>query len=245
MNDVFDAISTRLKSPYFGYAILAFFALNWRGIFLLAISEGDPSSRLQAFDSVTSHWSIFVFPLIVGAIVAASSQWLKYVFLLIAKKPLELIENSNLEADHKRAIRQSELEQLRAQISAARESELIERAKRDESIAQISDESKKKELEKKIEEIRRERDVNISDRAKELIKAAASEQNGTILKPRTIGDQVIHAGQESFGKGSRRDYAAYDAALSELLSKGYVKSMGGKGDVFELTHQGWELADSF
>ena len=52
MNDVIDAINTRFKSPYFGYAVLAFFALNWRGIFLLSATEGDPASRLEAFDSV-------------------------------------------------------------------------------------------------------------------------------------------------------------------------------------------------
>ena len=34
MNDIFDAISARIKAPYFGYALLAFIGLNWRGIFL-------------------------------------------------------------------------------------------------------------------------------------------------------------------------------------------------------------------
>jgi len=224
---------------------LAFLALNWRGIFLLTVSEGDPESRLEAFDSVTSYWSTVVFPLIVGAVVAASSHWLKYLFLLIAEKPLELIENSNLEAEHKKAIRQSELEQVRVALAATRETELIERAKRDESIAQISDESKKKELEEEIGKIRRERDIKISDGAKELLKAAASDKNGTIMKPRTIGEQSIQAGKLSFGRESKRDYAAYDSALSELIANGYVKSVGNKGEIFELTHEGWKLADAF
>jgi hypothetical protein len=245
MNDVLDAINTRLRSPYFGYAILAFLALNWRGIFLLVVSEGDPASRLEAFDSVTSYWSLVVFPLIVGAVVAASSHWLKYLFLLIAKKPLELIENSNLEAEHKKAIRKSELEQVRIELAATRETELIERAKRDESIAQITDESKKKELEEEIGKIRRKRDIKITDNAKELLKAAASDGNGTIMKPQTIGEQSIQAGKRSFGKGSKRDYAAYDSALSELIENGYVKAVGHKGEIFELTHEGWEVVDAF
>lgn len=245
MNDVIDAINTRLKSPYFGYAVLAFFALNWRGIFLLSATEGDPAVRLEAFDSVTSYWSLVVFPLIAGGIVAASTHWLKYIFLLIAEKPLELIENSNLEAEHKKAIRQSELEQTRAELTAAREQELIERAKRDESISQISDETKKKELEEEIGKLRKDRDTKLSDKAKELLKAAASDKKGSIMKPQTLGEQSIQAGSKAFGKGAKREYAAYDSALRELIAYGYVQAVGHKGEMFELTHEGWELADAF
>ncbi|GAB1268366.1 hypothetical protein NBRC116493_16190 [Aurantivibrio infirmus] len=245
MNDVIDAINTRLKSPYFGYAVLSFFALNWRGIFLLSATEGDPTSRLEAFDSATSYWSLVVFPLIAGAIVAASTHWLKYLFLLVAEKPLELIENSNLEAEHKKAIRQSELEQVRVDITAARERELIDRAKRDESISQITDEKKKKELEAEISKIRTEHDINLSEFAKNLLKAAASDKNGTIMKPKTIGEQSIQAGGKVFGKGSKREYAAYDSALKELMANGYVIGVGYKDEIFELTHEGWLLADAF
>lgn len=244
MNDVIDAINTRLKSPYFGYAVLAFLALNWRGIFLLYATQGDPATRLEAFDSVTSYWSLVILPLIAGAIVAASTHWLKYFFLLAAEKPLELIENSNLEAEHKKAIRQSELEQKRVELAAARETELIERAKRDESISEIADESKKKELEKQIERIRRESDIKLSEYAKELLKAAASDEIGSIIKINTLSGQSIQAGSRSFGKGSKREYMAYDSGLTELSVNGYVRAMDLDGDAYELTHEGWELADA-
>lgn len=212
---------------------------------MLSATDGDPTTRLEAFDSVTSFWSLVVFPLFAGAIVAASTHWLKYFFLLVAEKPLELIENSTLEAEHKKVIRRSELEQVRAELTAKREEELIERAKRDESIAQISDEAKKKELEEEIGKIRRERDIRLSESAKELLKAAASDINGTISKLQTLGEQSIQAGSKAFGKGSKREYAAYDSALSELIASGFVKSVGHRGEMFELTHEGWELADAF
>lgn len=243
MKEVLDAINTRIKSPYFGYAILAFFALNWRAIFLLVLTEAEPVAKLKAFDSETSCWSLVVLPLVAGAIVAASTHWLRYLFLLIAEKPLELIENSNLEAEHKKALRHAELEQSRAKLTATKESELIDRAKRDEKIAEIEDESKKKELEEKIEKIRKKRDISISEVANELLMAAA-EDSGTIMKRQTLGPQSIQSGKKSFGGESKRAYAEYEAALSELVTKKLVKEVGTKGEIFELTHEGWGLADA-
>jgi hypothetical protein len=244
MKDVVDAINSRIRSPYFGYAVLAFFALNWRGIFLLIVSTDSPTERLQLFDTVTNVWSLVVLPIIAGALVAASTHWLRYLFLLVSKKPLELIENSNLEAEHRKFIRQAELEQLRTDLAAKRESELIERAKRDESIAEISDESKKKELEEEIKKIRSERDIALSDNARELLLAAASEDNGRIMTPKTLGEQSIQAGKKTFGKNSKRSYAAYESALNELVASGHVQPVGYKGEIYELTHEGWQLADA-
>lgn len=244
MKDVVDAINSRIRSPYFGYAVLAFIAFNWRGVFLLLVSTGSPAERLKLFDTATSFWSLGVFPLIVGALVAASTHWLRYIFLLVARKPLELIENSNLEAEHRKFIRQSELEKVRTDLAAKRESELIDRAKRDESIAEISDDLKKKELEKEIKRIRTERDIKLSDKASELLLAAASEENGTIMTPKTLGGQSIQAGKKAFGKGSKRDYSAYESALKELVASGYVQPVGYKGEIYELTHEGWSLADA-
>jgi hypothetical protein len=63
-------------------------------------------------------------------------------------------------------------------LAGKRESELIDRAKRDESIAEISDKSKKKVLEEEIKKTRNERDVNLPEKAGELVLTAASEDKG-------------------------------------------------------------------
>jgi hypothetical protein len=244
MKDVIDAINSRLRSPYFGYAVLAFLAFNWRGIFLLLTSNATPIDRLALFDSETNYWTLAVLPLIVGALVAASNHWLKYLFLLIARKPLELIDNSNLVSEHKKIIQQAELEMVRSDLAAKRESELIERAKRDESLAELFDESKKKELEEKIYKIREARDIKLSNEARELLTAAASEEKGTILVLKTLGGGSMQAGKKAFGSQSKKDYAAYEAALRELVAAGYVKPAGHKGQIFELTHEGWQLVDA-
>lgn len=256
-----DAVSSRIKTPYFGYAILAFFALNWRGIFLLATTAGTPQERLAAFDCVTSHYTLVVWPLVVGALVAASTHWIQYLFGLISMKPAGLIDNIRLEAEHRKTIRQTELEQSRSDLFAVKEQELIERAKRDEEVARIEDEEAKEKLAAQLENLRRERDqlsaqlknqisvgkptaYNISPEATELLQAASENKNGTILKPRSIGNRSIQAGKKLFGSESSRDFAQYEDALEELISHGLVKGLSDKGEMFELTHKGWQVADA-
>jgi hypothetical protein len=261
MKEIVEAVSTRIKSPYFGYSILAFFALNWRGIFLLVVTEGTPQARLAAFDCVTSELTLVVFPLLIGALVAALNHWIRYLFGWISRKPLELIDNLSLEAEHKKTIRQSELEQSRSDLFSVKEKELIARAKRDEEVAEIEDVDAKEKLAAQLNALRRERDqlseqlksqssmghpsaISLSKEAVEILKAAAKNKSGTILKSKAIGGANIQASGASFGKESSRDYAKYEKALDDLIAFGFVKEVGVKGEVFHLTHEGWEAADA-
>lgn len=76
-----------------------------------------------------------------------------------------------------------------------------------------------------------------------LLKAAASDEHGTIVKMEYIGGQQIKAGKKSFGESSRREFTKWEAALNELLKHGFVVDRGYKGEYFELTHEGWRAAD--
>lgn len=262
MKDVIDAVSSRIKTPYFGYAVLAFFALNWRGIFLLVTTTGSPQERLAAFDTVTNNYTLLVLPLFAGAVVAASTSWIQYIFGVISRKPSGLIDNLYLEAEHKKTIRQAELEQSRSDLFAVKEKELIDRAKRDEEVAGIEDDAAKERLAAQIESLRQERDQlsaqlknqstigkpsanTLSKEAIEIIKAASESESGTIIRPRSIGERTVQAGEKTFGSENSRDFAKYDAALDELIKKNLVKALGAKGEVFELTSNGWQVADAF
>ena len=39
MKEVLDAFSARIKSPIFGYGILAFFGINWNPIFYILLAK--------------------------------------------------------------------------------------------------------------------------------------------------------------------------------------------------------------
>lgn len=256
MNDILDAVSARIKAPYFGYTLLAFIAMNWRGIFLLAATEGSPQDRLAAFDAETSASSLIVYPLLVGAVVAASAAWIRLVFEFISRRPLEAIDNLYIESEHRKTIHKTRLERSRASFFAEKEEELIERARRDYKVQAIEDEELKQKLAQEIESLRRKRDrmsetLNASKSAhqlspleSEMLKAAAKDGGGTIAKNEYLEGRTIQIGRIIFGEGSPRDFAKYESALRSLASKDLIKSMGGKDVLFELTDSGWQLADA-
>lgn len=256
MQEILDAISARVKAPYFGYALLAFIGLNWRGIFLLTVTKGSPQQRLAAFDAQTDAWSLIVIPLIVGGLVTLVSPWVRLGFGLLSRRPFEHIDNLHLDSEHRKTIRKTQLEQSRADFFASKESELIERAKRDEEVLEIENEKVKEKLTKEIDALRRERErmsVDLSEGGKEfrlslqereILKAAALDKSGGIMKMSYIGGRTIKAGKLTIGDESARDFAKYDSALNNLVSKGLVAAVGHNGEMFELTHAGWQLSDS-
>ncbi|MBB3777502.1 hypothetical protein FHY16_000223 [Xanthomonas campestris] len=255
MKEIFDAVSTRIKAPYFGYALLAFISLNWRGLFLLSVTNGNPQERLKAFDSQTDAWSLIVLPLFIGALVTLVSPWIRLGFGYLAKRPFEYMDNLNLDSEHKKNIRKTQLEQSRADFFAGKESELIKRAKRDEEILEIEDAQLKEKLKQEIDALRREREkmsvdlggqseaVHMSTPEREILKAAAQDKSGSIMIMSYISGRIIQAGSRTFGEGGGRDLSKYDSALKNLVSKNLVSAVGHKGEMFELTHAGWQLAD--
>ena len=84
---------------------------------------------------------------------------------------------------------------------------------------------------------------SLTEEAITLLKAAAQKDDGTILKVAYIGGKHIQAGGQQFGGGAGRESAKWESALNELVNDGLVVAIGYKDQVFELTHQGWALAD--
>jgi len=255
VKEVVDAVNNRIKTPYFGYAILAFIALNWRGFFLLVLSKGKPEEKLALFDAQTDIYTLLIYPLVIGAVVAATSHWLKFIFGILERKPKELFENIQLEAEHKKTIKQSQLEQSRSDFFAVKENELIDRAKRDEAVADIEDLDKKEKLIKQLDSVRAERDKlsnelrnkqlenTLSKEANEILVAASSYKDGTIMKICTKSDRAIQAGNESFGSKDQKSFVKYESALDQLVEHDFVKELGNKGETFEITNKGWELVE--
>ena len=221
------------------------------------ISEGTPGERLALFDAKTDIYTLLIFPLAIGALVAASTHWLRYLFGLIERKPRELVENLQLEADHKKTIKQTQLEQSRSDLFAVKEKELIERAKRDEEVADIEDSETKEKLISQLNKIRNEREQLseelqkksesydfLSKEAREILMAASKDKNGSILKPNTIGERAIRVNKNTFGSKDQRTFVRYEAGLEQLINEQLVKELGLKGEVFELTHKGWEAVNA-
>lgn len=89
-----------------------------------------------------------------------------------------------------------------------------------------------------------ENDKELSDEAKVLLKSAAMRDDGTIVKTTSFNGLTIQAGSKSFGCDSAREAAKWEDALNELETANLVIARGYKGEIYELTHKGWIVADS-
>jgi len=83
----------------------------------------------------------------------------------------------------------------------------------------------------------------LSEDARTLLKSAAQKSGGTILKLAHLSGRSIQAGDQSFGGDGPRESARWEGALDELVANELVVARGYKDQVFELTHEGWRVAD--
>ena len=85
----------------------------------------------------------------------------------------------------------------------------------------------------------------IGEDAQALLLAAARDKNGMILIRRHLGGAHISAGGQRFAnEGDRREVARWVAAAEELNDCGFSRDINGKREIFELTHSGYQLAES-
>ena len=83
-----------------------------------------------------------------------------------------------------------------------------------------------------------------SEDEKSILRAAAKGE-GEVICSRTLGGVSVSAGGKSMmGDQSPREAARWEAAVEELQRHRYIKDIGYKGEVFELTKVGWDMADS-
>lgn len=85
---------------------------------------------------------------------------------------------------------------------------------------------------------------DLSTEARILLKEASQDPHGTILYVRYIGGTDIQTnGKNVIPSGERRMVARWEQALEELANQGLVVARGHKGEVFEVSNLGYQIAD--
>lgn len=237
MKDLFDAINTRVKEPYWGFFLLSFLAFNWRGLFLLFLASGTAQDRIALFDLQTNLWSLLVCPISMSLLIILITAWLKVCFGKITRIPYEILNTQELNREHKYISEKTKLEDSRAQAIANKEIKLIEKARRDEDIESINNQNVKENLKREIEEVRAE----ITPIEKEILQAASLDQNGQIIRRAVIGSRFIQAGDTVFGQNDSNLFLKYDHALKTLIMKNFIQEVGDRADMFSITTKGWNL----
>lgn len=84
----------------------------------------------------------------------------------------------------------------------------------------------------------------LSPEARVLLKEASQDSGGTIIQARYIGGTAIQTnGKNLIPSNERREVAKWEDALEQLKSNGLVVDRGFKGEVFEITNLGYQIAD--
>lgn len=80
--------------------------------------------------------------------------------------------------------------------------------------------------------------------ARVLLKEASRDPGGTIIHARYIGGTAIQTnGRNLVSSTERREVAKWEDALEQLRSNDLISDRGYKGEVFEITNLGYQIAD--
>ena len=82
----------------------------------------------------------------------------------------------------------------------------------------------------------------LSKEAESLLIGASNDTRRSIMKTKTQDGTRITIGNREFTDGSPRSEALWEAALAQLVEYGLVEDTG-KGAVFRVSHQGYNVAD--
>lgn len=84
----------------------------------------------------------------------------------------------------------------------------------------------------------------LSPEARILLKEASLDPHGSILYLRHMGGTNIQTnGRNVIPSGERRDVAKWEQALDELTNMELVVARGHKGEMFEVSNLGYQIAD--
>ncbi len=88
-------------------------------------------------------------------------------------------------------------------------------------------------------------EAEVSDEAKAMLLEAINDKNGHILKIKTqSGTSIKTNGHNLIPDDNSRTVAKWEHALDELVNNDFVEEHGYEGEVFAVTHKGYEYADT-
>lgn len=158
IKEIIETMSTRIRSPLFGYYFFLLLAINWKAIFYIFAADVSVKERIIYFETDTDLSSLILIPILFASIGIVAYPWINYFFLNLCKKPTELRNNIQAQSEHALLLKKQELEELRSELLSGKERELIERAKRDQELGEIEDSDIKEKIQSEIEQLRNERD---------------------------------------------------------------------------------------
>ena len=107
-----------------------------------------------------------------------------------------------------------------------------------------SDKFEKEDIDDKLYREEKEISEQLTDNQKKLLVEASNDPSGTVMKLHTMGGVRILTNRQDFVEPRNpRSRAEWEEAVSHLCILGLLEERGFKGEVFEITHLGFKVAD--
>lgn len=86
--------------------------------------------------------------------------------------------------------------------------------------------------------------AKLSDEAKQLLREAAADRNGTVLVVETMGGTSVETNERNFvDRGNARSEARWRGVVRELVARSFLEQRDLNGEVFSITDEGYRVAD--
>lgn len=154
IKEIFQSMTVRVRSPFFGYAFFVALFLNWKVWFYLVFSKAPVLDRFQYFDDNTSTKSLIILPLVIGFLLTVASPWVRWFFIRIAEYPTTRRALVQAKSEQDVLAGKAAMERARVDLQSTREESLISEAKRDAAISEIEDDEVRSKLQRQIDELR-------------------------------------------------------------------------------------------
>lgn len=84
----------------------------------------------------------------------------------------------------------------------------------------------------------------LSAEAKIILKEASLDPHGSVMHVRYVGGTELGSNNKNFTQSSdRREVAKWESALQELINNNLLIERGHKGEIFEISALGYQIAD--
>ena len=144
MKDYLDSLSQRVRSPFGGYTIASFLAINWQEVFYLFFSDQSASIRIRFFDLRSSWFDLIALPVLFGAILAIGLPWLNFAVAFCIRMPVGKHRQLQMTETISNKVHQindsTRIEEAEAKSEKVRENRKIEGARRLEEARAVNSE---------------------------------------------------------------------------------------------------------
>jgi hypothetical protein len=90
------------------------------------------------------------------------------------------------------------------------------------------------------------RTVKVSELALDMLVSAVHSESGIIMVSHLLSGTRFQAGDKDFPTGgTRREEARHESAIEELENFGLISSIGHKGELYQVTDEGFEAVDRY